>query len=183
MVIVYTFHFGVVTNSFVTFYHSWISFTFCTVYYVIRNYARYGIDDTLIVFIVFFFLVVMNFVYCYEHEAGLRENFNKTQLAKQFRNSLHSVLEVFPEGILIKNGETHHYSNEAIARKLNVSREVFKTKCAEILEKCQSHLIEAAPIDTTLLEIPEEKSVRYFVEEGESTLRRDQNIDCVQMKI
>ena len=179
MVIVYTFHFGVVTNSFVTFHHSWISFTFCTLYYVYRNYVRYGIGDTLIVFVVFFFLIVMNFVYCYEHEVGLRENFNKTQLAKQFRNSLHSVLEVFPEGILIKNGETHHYSNEAIAKKLDVPRNDIRLKCAEILGNCPSHRIETAVIDATFQDLPEEKSLLHYANEGESKLREEKSIDNV----
>ena len=101
IVVLYTYYFSNVTNSWVTFYHSWLFLCGCTLYYVIRNYACYGFSDSGLVFIIFTLLMLFNLLYCYEDEVMLRESFNKTQLGKQLKNSLHSVIEVFPEGILI----------------------------------------------------------------------------------
>ena len=125
MIVIYVFHFSVVANSWIKFYYSWFFFSCCTLYYVGRNYARYGLEEGLVVFVVFISLAVMNFFYCLEHEVNLREDFMKTTLIKQFKNSLHSVLDVFPEGILVKSNEAHHYSNDALAQKLNSTKEEF----------------------------------------------------------
>ena len=107
MISIYQFRFMV--NSLITFYHSWIYFACCVTYYMVRNSMCYGLEQTLILIALFSCLVPFNLFCCYEDEAILRENFRKKHLAKQFRNSLHSVLEVFPDSILIKNDDTHHF--------------------------------------------------------------------------
>ena len=169
-VIFYAFHFSVITNTFVTFYFSWFFFAACSLYYMLRNAVRYGFSEVVPVFFVFPFLIILNFVYCFEHEASLRESFCKTQLVKQFKNSLHTVLEVLPEGILIKSGGTHHYSNEAMASKLNASREEFGRDCSQILARSPAKLLEDAAEET---EQQEPKTMLYFVEESEKSLRTD----------
>ena len=72
------FHFSVVANSWLKFYYSSFTFLCCTIYYIIRVYARFGLDDCLVDFMVFILLAVMNLFYCYEHEVELREDFMKT---------------------------------------------------------------------------------------------------------
>ena len=142
MVAIYVFQFCVVSNSWVKFYYSCICFSICTAYYITRNFFRYGLEDGLLVFVVFGALVIVNFFYCYENEVSLRESFTQTELIKQFRDSMQSVLEVFPEGILVKHGSTHHYSNEALAQKLNSNRDEFGHSFGQVLEASPAYLIE-----------------------------------------
>ena len=82
------------------------------------------------------------------------------------------MLEVFPESILIKNGDTHHFSNEAIARKFKSSNEEFKESFKVILQSAPARQIkEDQQVDTCEPEDSENKTLGYFVSEGEQALR------------
>ena len=83
----------------------------------------------------------------------------------------------------MKNDETHHYSNEAIAQKLTYEKKEFSQSFGQMLDGASAHRIENHPTEASDIELPEKKSLLSFVKHSEQVLRNDLEKKSVSIKL
>ena len=146
----------------------------CVAVYAGFVVLRFGIDEEVLS-VLLVWLLLMHFVV--DDENALRDSFLSSENLKEMRDSLHSILEVFPESIFIKKGGKHYFSNNAFAKKIGADSVALQDRFTEKLAAVEVREIEGRKMSDNTGEVEgESTSLLRFLDAKEDLVSQKEDM-------
>ena len=157
----------------------------CIAVYAGLVVLRFGIDEEVVAVLLLWLLLMLNNLHIsVADENALRESFLAAENVKEMRDSLKSILEVFPESIFIKKGSKLYFSNNAFAKKIGTSDEQLRQKFTEKLGAVEVREFEGRKVSENAGdEESESTSLLRFIDSKEELVARDEDQQCLSIRL